>query len=239
VAEAYASSISVIPGDPAGGFGVATIFAVEQDPVSAVTADFNKDGKLDVAVANNDSNTISVLIGNGNGGFVFTSAPATPAPALGATPTPTPGEGVFTGYQKIIARHSGGAAAVEGSLLSEGAAIIQLPYTGSLNAEWQIISLGDGYYRVMNRRSTKAMAVQGASLAEGAAIVQLTYTAGTDNANDEWAIEPVGSGYYRFINRMSGLALDVTGSSADPFTPFQQAAPSGSANQQFQITAVP
>ena len=31
--------------------------------------DFNGDGKIDLAVANEGSNTVSVLLGNGNGTF--------------------------------------------------------------------------------------------------------------------------------------------------------------------------
>jgi hypothetical protein len=40
---------------------------VESDPTSAVAADFNNDGWLDLAVANVSSNTVSVLLGNGDG----------------------------------------------------------------------------------------------------------------------------------------------------------------------------
>jgi hypothetical protein len=38
-------------------------------PFSIVTADFNGDTKLDLAVANQGSNTVSILLGNGNGTF--------------------------------------------------------------------------------------------------------------------------------------------------------------------------
>jgi VCBS repeat-containing protein len=49
--------------------GTATTFAVGQDPVSIATGDFNGDGVLDLVVANQASNTVSVLMGNGSGGF--------------------------------------------------------------------------------------------------------------------------------------------------------------------------
>ena len=39
--------------------------------------DFNGDGKLDLAVANNDSNTVSILLGDGTGNFTLASSPAT------------------------------------------------------------------------------------------------------------------------------------------------------------------
>jgi hypothetical protein len=49
--------------------GTTTTFAVGQDPVSIATGDFNGDGVLDLVVANQASNTVSVLLGNGSGGF--------------------------------------------------------------------------------------------------------------------------------------------------------------------------
>ncbi|HKN70900.1 MAG TPA: FG-GAP-like repeat-containing protein [Terriglobales bacterium] len=44
-------------------------FAAGSSPVSAVTADFNGDGKLDLAVANGAGNNVSVFLGNGDGTF--------------------------------------------------------------------------------------------------------------------------------------------------------------------------
>jgi hypothetical protein len=46
-----------------------TSFADAKTPLSLVCADFNHDGKLDVATANMDNNTVGVLLGNGLGGF--------------------------------------------------------------------------------------------------------------------------------------------------------------------------
>jgi len=46
-----------------------SVFAAGSSPVSAVTADFNGDGKLDLAVANGAGNNVSVLLGNGDGTF--------------------------------------------------------------------------------------------------------------------------------------------------------------------------
>jgi FG-GAP-like repeat/FG-GAP repeat len=51
-------------------------FPVGQEPHSISTADFNRDGRLDVATANISSDSVSVLLGNGAGGF----APAASVP---------------------------------------------------------------------------------------------------------------------------------------------------------------
>jgi hypothetical protein len=44
-------------------------YAVGSSPQAVVTGDFNGDGKVDLAVANNGSNTVSILLGNGDGTF--------------------------------------------------------------------------------------------------------------------------------------------------------------------------
>ena len=50
-------------------FAAAANFATGTNPISVTNADFNKDGKLDLAVVNVTVNTVSVLLGNGAGGF--------------------------------------------------------------------------------------------------------------------------------------------------------------------------
>src|SRR5262249_21146622 len=48
-------------------FFTSPTFAVGTTPVSQVTGDFNGDSKADLAVVNQSSNTVSVLLGNGDG----------------------------------------------------------------------------------------------------------------------------------------------------------------------------
>lgn len=67
VANQIGSDISLFLGDGAGSFAPATNFAAGFQPRDIVTADFNRDGKLDVATANNTS--ISLLLGDGAGSF--------------------------------------------------------------------------------------------------------------------------------------------------------------------------
>ncbi|MFS0514382.1 DUF4347 domain-containing protein [Nostoc sp. UIC 10607] len=50
-------------------FGTPSNFGVGGSPFSVTVGDFNKDGNLDLAVANFDSSSVSVLLGNGSGGF--------------------------------------------------------------------------------------------------------------------------------------------------------------------------
>jgi hypothetical protein len=70
----FPGKVSVLLGNGDGTFqphvDYATGSATEgTGPGSVITADFNGDGGLDLAVANNNANTISILLGNGDGTF--------------------------------------------------------------------------------------------------------------------------------------------------------------------------
>jgi len=66
-------TVSVLLGNGDGTFRPPVTYAVGEDPDAIVAADFNGDGHLDLAVANEDligsGGTVSVLLGNGDGTF--------------------------------------------------------------------------------------------------------------------------------------------------------------------------
>jgi hypothetical protein len=79
-------NVSVLLDDGAGGFSPApgSPFSVGTAPLIVAIGDLNGDGKLDLATANRDSDTVSVLLGDGAGGF----SPAPDSPfSVGTTPT--------------------------------------------------------------------------------------------------------------------------------------------------------
>jgi uncharacterized protein (TIGR03437 family) len=80
------NTVSVLLGDGFGGFGtpMGSPLTVGTTPASVVVADFNGDGKQDLATANTFDNTVTVLLGNGSGGF--TEAMNSPF-AVGSYPT--------------------------------------------------------------------------------------------------------------------------------------------------------
>jgi hypothetical protein len=66
----------------AAGFGAVTNFATGALPLAVVSGDFNQDGILDLASANQGADSVSILIGNGIGGFAVA-----PSITVGITPT--------------------------------------------------------------------------------------------------------------------------------------------------------
>jgi uncharacterized protein (TIGR03437 family) len=68
--------VSLRAGKGNGDFKEPTNFEVGNNPINLLTGHFNGDGRLDLAVTNNNSNTVSILLANGTGGF----SPATDIP---------------------------------------------------------------------------------------------------------------------------------------------------------------
>ena len=64
-------SLTVLLGNGGGGFTQAagSPLSVGATPVALAVADFDGDGKTDVAIANETANTVTIMLGNGSGGF--------------------------------------------------------------------------------------------------------------------------------------------------------------------------
>ena len=77
--------VSYLPGNGDGTFQAEIEYSVGAAPFDVAVHDFNRDGKLDLAVTNANSNSVSILLGNGDGTFgTPTELPASfgPAPAF-------------------------------------------------------------------------------------------------------------------------------------------------------------
>ena len=77
VANHGSDTLSVLLGNGAGGFSLfgAPFSTGGTGLFSLAVADVNSDGQPDIVVANFNSDTVSVLLGNGAGGFASASSP--------------------------------------------------------------------------------------------------------------------------------------------------------------------
>jgi hypothetical protein len=79
-------TVSLFLGNGSGGFGAPSTLGpagIGNSPLRPASADFNGDGKADLAIANQGSSSVTILLGNGTGGF---SQPAGSPIALGFSP---------------------------------------------------------------------------------------------------------------------------------------------------------
>ncbi len=88
VANAKDNTISILLGNGDGTFAQAagSPFPVGAFPFFLVVADFDGNGKADIAVSNANDNTVSILLGNGDG--TFTEAAGSPIPNFNYNPGP-------------------------------------------------------------------------------------------------------------------------------------------------------
>ena len=166
-------------------------------------------------------------------------ATPTPTPTPTRTPTPTPtGPPVFSGYYRILARHSGKAVNVLGASTADGADVIQWPYSSAApaNDEWELVDVGSGYYRIVARHSGKVLQVAAASTANGGNVDQSAWTAGT---HQQWQPVDLGNGYFRLNVRHNGKVLNVAGASTADGANVDQWNWANVNQQMFQILSVP
>jgi hypothetical protein len=165
------------------------------------------------------------------------TATPTPTPTPTQAPTATPTPGGFSGYYKLIARHSGKAVVVQGASTVNAGDVIQWTYGGSAtNDEWQLVDLGTGYHRIVNRNSGKVLNVSGASTANAANVDQWSWA----NVDQQmWQVTSLGGGYYRFTAKHSGKVLNVSGASTADGANVDQWSWANVNQQMFQIVSVP
>ncbi|MFD6169901.1 RICIN domain-containing protein [Streptomyces coeruleorubidus] len=144
--------------------------------------------------------------------------------------TTLPGDGTV---YRLVARHSGKVADVEGARTANGTNVDQWPWLNQANQKWTFTRTGDGYYKIKGVGSGKLLEVAGLSRADGG---NVGIWADANAPQQHWAVTPTGDGTYFLINRYSGLALGVDeGSTADGANVEQQPYTSQT-RQQWRIT---
>lgn len=137
----------------------------------------------------------------------------------------------FAGTYEIQSVSSGQVLDVYGASTSNGAAIVQWPYTGARNQLWNFIPTSNGYYQIKSAHSGLDLNVAGASTGNGALIVQWPFGS---QGNDQWFPVRNSDGTYTFYNRNSALVLDNPGGTRQS-AQFNQWGASGWANQRFNV----
>ncbi|MEP7341903.1 MAG: VCBS repeat-containing protein [Acidobacteriota bacterium] len=116
-------------------FGARTTFPTGLHPQAMVASDFNGDGKLDLAVANDTAKTVSVLLGQGDGSF----SPKKDS-AIGYSPTfVITGDFNRDGKLDLVTANSDGPATI---LLGAGDGTFAAP--ANVNAGGSVISMTAG-----------------------------------------------------------------------------------------------
>ncbi|MEV7979825.1 alpha-L-fucosidase [Streptomyces sp. NPDC086519] len=179
----------------------------------------------------------------GNAGFVRIQASAATGGyanigALrigGRTATPAlvsrtlPGDGTV---YRLVARHSGEVADVEGAGTADGTNVLQWPWKNTANQKWTFTGTGDGYFKIRGVGSGKLLEVGGLSRAEGG---NVGIWADADAPQQHWAVTPTGDGYHLLVNRFSGLALDVAGGSTSDGADIDQATYDTAPQKQWRL----
>ncbi len=111
-----------------------------------------------------------------------------------------------------------------------GAGVVQSPFTGAADQQWQLVPTGDGYYKIVNVASGQLLNIPGGSTTNGVQLIQWPDDNGT---NAQWRI----SAGYTISGRSDGLDIAVAGSAVVQSNAAQQWAlvPEPDANTPYRI----
>lgn len=93
-----------------------------------------------------------------------------------------------------------------------GTAVIQAPYFGTTNQQFELTDRSDGSYSIIAKHSGKGLDVAGNSTTSGALIHQCEYVG---SANQRFILVSTDNGYYKLIAEHDGMVLDVATNDID------------------------
>ncbi|MHA4813036.1 RICIN domain-containing protein [Streptomyces aculeolatus] len=144
--------------------------------------------------------------------------------------------GTLAGTYRVVNRASGKVLDVANASGSDGAPVIQWPWSGGANQQWRLVPGYDGSFRLSNAGSGKLLDNPGSSTAHGEALVQW---ADGDSPNQWWQPVPSGTdGHYHLVNVASGLRADVAGGSTGDGAEVVQMPPANTAGQEWRLVGL-
>jgi hypothetical protein len=145
----------------------------------------------------------------------------------------------LSGTYEIQNAGSGLALNVSGASTTNGAPIIQYPFTsGATNALWTFVPTSGGYYQIKNVNSGQLVNVAAASGINGASIVQWPAQS-LIPGNDQWMPVQNPDGSYSFFNLNSLQALDDPNESTASGTQLDQWFGNSTSAQEFNLISQP
>lgn len=134
---------------------------------------------------------------------------------------------------KLINTATGKALDVYGGSSSENATVDQWSYLGGTAQLFKIEVVGDSRWKLTAVHSGKA--VVGTGTTSGSPVRQRTYSKDTMN---EWGIDD-HNGHFKIVNKGSKLALQIAAGNTSNGAVAQTGTWAGTANQDWDIVAVP
>jgi Calx-beta domain/FG-GAP-like repeat len=120
-------------------FDTAVGYPAGNSPQAVITADFNNDGRLDVATANSGSSNVNVLVGNADGTF----QPAQQSPAGNSPSSLAVGDFNADGKLDLATVNAYAAGAEPSMLLGNGNGTFQAPTSIGIGSNSVSVAVGD------------------------------------------------------------------------------------------------
>lgn len=136
---------------------------------------------------------------------------------------------------KLVNVNSGKVLDVNAATKADGGKVIQWPYQGGKNQQWELKKTNSGTYNIMNVNSGKYLALDKSSTSDGAAVIQQSADA---SKNQEWKITDLGNDSFLIASANSNKALDVTSSSTEDGAKVIQWKYGGGKNQQWLLVKI-
>ncbi|MFF2387188.1 glycoside hydrolase N-terminal domain-containing protein [Agromyces sp. NPDC058104] len=187
---------------------------------------------------------LTVICRRGAVAFVADGATVTESPLGGHARvlSMTAGSRVSVSYEllptlvRVVNIASGKVMDIAGASGSDGAGVIQWPWTGAGNQRWHLVSGYDGSFRLFNVKSGKVLDNPGSSMTDG---TRLDQWSDGFSPNQWWRPVPVGDGGYRLVNSVSGHCVAVEGAStSDGARLVQRAIEESDSSQVWRLEAI-